>query len=155
MHQQPFDSDLQALTPARWRAAVDPILLVAVLAVCHGGTPARAAPILPAPTTLAHCAVDTLVRNNPSSCTSGSRANAFGSLTLFPFVTLTAQAASPPNDNIIRGAAASVTVTYSLAVTGGNPGDFAPILIATSLSTVGTDTTHGIGFAEMLVHTND
>jgi len=44
-------------------------------------------------------------------------------------------------------------VTYSFEVIGGNPGDIVPVLIATSLSSFGSDTTHGIGFAVIHVPT--
>src|SRR5262249_25578822 len=73
-------------------------------------------------------------------------------LTLLPFVSLTAQAASPPNSGVIHGAAASAVVTYSFEVIGGSPGDIVPLLIATNLSSLGSDSTHGIGFPGLSVH---
>jgi hypothetical protein len=117
------------------------------------GLQATAATILPAPTTLADCAVDTLRVLNPTSCVLNFAGNASASVTLSPFVILTAEAGSPPVDGIVHGAAASAVVTYSFAVTGGNPGDIVPILIATNLSSLGSDPSHGIGFAELSVHT--
>jgi len=67
---------------------------------------------------------------------------------------LVAQASSPPNDqNGVHGAGTSAHLTYSFQVIGGNAGDIVPILIATNLFSSGTDPTHGIGFAELSVHT--
>src|SRR5438067_1909993 len=127
------------------RALLFPTMGAAMLAM-----PAAATTILPSPTTLAHCVIDSTTLDNPTSCTLGSGTNVFASLTLFPLVSLTAQAASAPND----AAGASATVRYSFEVIGGNPGDIVPILIATTLSTVGTDLSHGIGFAELAVRTS-
>src|SRR6185295_65410 len=110
--------------------------------------------ILPPPTTLAHCVVDSTTLDDPASCALNHPGSAFAALTLFPFVSLTAQAASPPNGSVIHGAAASAVLTYSFEVIGGNPGDIVPVLIATNLSTIGSDPTHGVGFAELSVHTS-
>jgi len=122
--------------------------LIAGLAVLR----AAAAPILAPATSLAHCVVDSTTFDDPSSCSLDHPGSAAATLTLFPFVTLTAEAASPPNDAKVHGAAASAIVTYAFAVIGGNPGDIVPIRIATNLSSQGTDSTHGIGFAELAVH---
>ena len=121
-----------------------------------GGVALRAgsATILPPPTTLAHCVADHITLDDPASCALSLAATASASLTLFPFVSLTAEAASPPNDAVVHGAAATAILTYSFEVIGGNPGDIVPLLIATSLSTVGSDPSHGIGFAELSVHTS-
>jgi len=117
--------------------------------------PGRAAPILPAPTTLAHCAVDSNTLDDPTACTLGTLGSSLASLTLLPFVSLTAQAASPPNDaQGTHGSAAAAVVSYSFEVTGGNPGDIVPILIAASLTSSGSDPTHGIGQAILSVHTS-
>ena len=98
--------------------------------------------------------VDSTTLDDPTSCALNHPGSAFAALMLFPFVSLTAQAASPPNDGVIHGAAATAVLTYSFEVIGGNPGDIVPVLITTSLSTIGTDLSHGIGFAEMSVHTS-
>jgi hypothetical protein len=114
---------------------------------------APASTLLTPATTLADCAVDSARIFSPASCALNLAGTASAALTLSPFVSLTAQAASPPNGGVIHGAAASAVLTYSFEVIGGNPGDIVPILIATSLSTLGSDPTHGIGFAELSVHT--
>ena len=87
------------------------------------------------------------------SCALRSFDKASASLELFPFVSLVAQASSPAAPGI-HGAAASAVVRYSFQVIGGNPGDIVPILIATSLSSAGTDLNLGIGFAALNVHTS-
>src|SRR5258708_3420851 len=94
---------------------------------------------LPAPATLAECTNFGLV-DDPTSCTLGGRdALATGSLTLTPFVSLTAQAsAGPINDLFDPGAGVFVSVRYSFQVIGGNAGDMVPILIATSLNSTAT-----------------
>lgn len=114
---------------------------------------APASTLPPPATTLADCAVDATRLLSPASCALNLTGSASASLTLSPFVSLTAQAASPPNDAAIHGAAARAILTYSFEVIGGNPGDIVPVLIATSLSSLGSDPTHGIGFAELSVHT--
>src|SRR4051794_1764857 len=114
---------------------------------------APAATILTPATTLADCAVDSSRLLSPASCALNLAGSASASLTISPFVSLTAEAASPPNGSVIHGAAASAALTYSFAVIGGNPGDIVPVLIATSLSSLGSDPSHGIGFAELSVHT--
>ena len=114
---------------------------------------APASTLLPPATTLGDCAVDSLRVLSPSSCALNLAGTASASLTLSPFVSLTAEAASPPNGGVIHGASASAVVTYSFEVIGGNPSDIVPVLIATSLSSLGSDPTHGIGFAELSVHT--
>ncbi len=114
---------------------------------------APASTLLTPATTVADCAVDSSRLLSPSSCALNLAGSASASLTVSPFVNLTAQAASPPNDGVIHGAAASAVLTYSFEVIGGNPGDIVPVLIATSLSTLGSDSSHGIGFAELSVHT--
>ena len=58
-------------------------------------------------------------------------------------MSLEAQASSPPIDaQGTHGSAATAVVTYSFEVTGGNSGDIVPILIATSLTSAGSDPTH-------------
>jgi len=116
-------------------------------------TQGSAATILPPAVTLAHCVVDSSFLDDPTSCALGSIGHAQATLTLSPFVSLSVQAASPPNDARVHGSAATATITYSFQVTGGNTGDIVPVLIATSLLTNGSDPTHGIGFAELLTHT--
>ena len=117
---------------------------------CVAVAPARAA-ALPGPVSLADCSVDSTRITDPSNCVLG---DSFASVTLLPFVSLVAQASSPPIDQSgVHGAGATAQVTYSFQVIGGNSGDIVPILIATSLSSNGTDPTHGIGFAELSVHT--
>jgi hypothetical protein len=113
-------------------------------------SPVRAA-TLPDPTSLADCAVDSSRIMDPSNCKLG---DSFASLTLLPFVSLVAHASSPPNDQTaIHGAGTKASLTYSFQVIGGNPGDIVPILIATNLLSSGSDPTHGVGFAELSVHT--
>jgi protein-L-isoaspartate O-methyltransferase len=114
---------------------------------------APASTLLTPATTLADCAVDTSRLLSPNSCALNLAGSASASLTTAPFVSLTAQAASPPNGGVIHGAAAKAVLTYSFEVIGGNPGDIVPVLIATSLSALGSDPSHGIGFAELSVHT--
>lgn len=116
--------------------------------------PAWGAPILPAPQSLAHCDVGGgNVLDDPTSCALGSFDTAFASLTLTPFVSLVAQAAAPAALGV-HGAGANASVSYSFQVIGGNPGDVVPILIATTLITIGTDPTLGIGFAALTVNTS-
>ena len=111
---------------------------------------APASTLLTPATTLADCAVDSARLLSPTGCALNLAGSASASLTLSPFVSLTAQAASPPNGGgAIHGAAASAVLTYSFEVIGGNPGDIVPVLIATSLSSLGSDPSHGIGFAEL------
>ena len=117
---------------------------------CLPAAPVRAA-TLPAAIPLADCSVDSTRVMDPSNCKLG---DSFASVTLLPFVSLVAHASSPPIDvNGNHGAGTSASVTYSFQVIGGNPGDIVPILIATNLSSLGTDPTHGSGFAELSVHT--
>jgi hypothetical protein len=66
---------------------------------------------------------------------------------------LTAQAQSPLALGI-HGAAATATMTYSFAVSGGSPGDVVPILLAASLITSGSDPSLGIGSATLRVDTS-
>jgi hypothetical protein len=114
---------------------------------------APASTLLAPATTLADCAVDSSRLLSPTSCALDLAGTASATLTASPFVNLTAQAASPPNGGVIHGAAARAVLTYSFEVIGGNPGDIVPVLIATSLSALGSDPSHGIGFAELSVHT--
>jgi len=117
---------------------------------CLAVAPVRAA-ALPGPVSLADCSLDSTRITDPSNCELG---DSFASVTLLPFVSLVAQASSPPIDqNGIHGAGTTAQVTYSFQVTGGDPGDVVPILIATNLFSSGSDPTHGIGFAELSVHT--
>ena len=103
---------------------------------CLLAAPVRAA-VLPAAVSLADCSVDSTRVMDPSNCKLG---DSFASVTLLPFVSLVAQASSPPIDmNGNHGAGTSASVTYSFQVIGGNPGDIVPILIATNLSSSGTD----------------
>jgi len=133
---------------ARWVLAV-------AGAVGLAATPGGAATILPGPTTLAHCFVNDgspSFLDDPTSCTLGTTDRASGSLTLAPFVSLTAEAFSPVVVGV-HGAEADVFVTYAFQVTGGNPGDLVPILIRTSLSTTGTDTSFSSASAALTIHT--
>ncbi len=110
---------------------------------------------LPSPVTLAECSDFTLI-DDPTSCSlSGRDASANGSLTLSPFVSLTASSSSgPANQDFIPGAGVFVTATYSFQVVGGNQGDVVPLLIATSLTSNGSSFGHAYGFAEVVVHTS-
>ena len=134
---------------ARWVLAVTGAVGLAAI-------PGEAAPILPGPTTLAHCGVNSGggfgVLDDPTSCTLGITDHASGSLTVAPFVNLTAEASSPVAEGI-HGAGVDVFVTYAFQVTGGNPGDTVPILIRTSLSATGTDTSLSSAFAALTIHT--
>jgi K319L-like, PKD domain len=134
---------------ARW-------LLAVTGAVGLAATPGQAAPTLPGPTTLAHCGVNSgagfSVLDDPTSCTLGTTDHASGSLTVAPFVNLTAEASSPVAAGI-HGAGVDVFVTYAFQVTGGNLGDTVPILIRTSLSATGTDTSLSVAFAALTIHT--
>src|SRR5262249_26011771 len=89
------------------------------------------------------------------SCSFGALDSASASLTTAPFVSMTAQAFSPPTLEP-RGASASADVTYSFQVIGRNVGDIVPLLIATSLTTLSTeaDSAHLYAFAGLTVHTN-
>jgi hypothetical protein len=129
------------------RFAIRGIIYCVLLAI-----PGWAAAILPAPTTLAHCAVDKTVFDDPFHCALGS-GNAIATLALSPFVSLSAQAISPPVDaDGAHGSGAMATVTYYFQVLGP-PGDIVPILIATSLKAAGTHPSLGIGFATLSIHT--
>jgi hypothetical protein len=109
---------------------------------------------LPGPVTVAEC-VDGVVLDDPASCVqSGNDAIATGSLTLSPFVSLTAASSSGPiNDFFNPGAGAFVSAKYSFQVNGGNPGDVVPILISTSLTANASSFSHAYGFAEVVIHT--
>jgi hypothetical protein len=110
---------------------------------------------LPGPVTLAEC-VDFTVTDDPSSCSvSGRDASASGSLTLSPFVSLTAESNSGPiNDMFNPGAGVVVSAQYSFQVVGGNPGDKVPIVIASGLTANGSSFGHAYGFAEVVVHSS-
>src|SRR5262249_11836761 len=71
--------------------------LVFCLAALSGtfAVSARADVILPPPVTLAHCAVNSSVFDDPTTCVLGTSDTAFATLTLDPFVSLSAQATSP------------------------------------------------------------
>jgi len=113
-------------------------------------TPAQGTP-LPDPVTFADCAVDAVHVGGVSTCTLGST---FASVSLLPFPSVVASTSSPPIDaNGTHGSGAQASVVYSFEVIGGNPGDIVPILILANLFTIGTDPVHGIGFAELIVHT--
>src|SRR5215831_17839437 len=138
------------LSSSVWRVAR------CVAAVVLGGlaVPGWAAPILPDPTALAHCDIGGgNVHDDPTSCSLGILDTAFASVTLFPFVSLQAQAASPIAPGI-HGAGANGSTTYSFQVIGGSPGDIVPLLIATTLTTTGSDLSLGIGFAALTVTTS-
>jgi hypothetical protein len=67
---------------------------------CLAVAPVRAA-ALPGPVSLADCSVDSTRITDPSNCVLG---DSFASVTLLPFVSLVAQASSPPIDqNRIHG----------------------------------------------------
>lgn len=143
--------------PVRISARIRPIRFVAlvtvlVAAVAISAVPAWSSSTLPAPLTLAECTAPVLPNliDDLTSCTLGG---ASGSLTLFPFVSLTAQAsAAPSNPNLIDSAGVFVSVKYSFQVVGGQPGDVVPILITTNLSTTATSFGHSFGFAETVIH---
>src|SRR5690349_2983468 len=93
---------------------------------------------LPLASTLAHCVANHSFVDDPVSCSFGALDSASASLTTAPFVSMTAQAFSPPTLEP-RGAGANADVTYSFQVLGGNLGDIVPLLIATSLTTLSTE----------------
>jgi len=108
---------------------------------------------LPAPVTLAHCVVNSSVVDDPTSCTLGTTDQASVSLTLSPFVSLSAQAASPAAAGV-HGASGVGNINYSFQVIGGNPGDVVPILIDTTLTTISSGPAAlAIGFASLTVNT--
>lgn len=125
-----------------------------LLLFCCTGVRLRATP-LPGPVTLAECSDFGLI-DDPASCVlPGNDAIATGSLTLSPFVSLTAQSASGPiNDLFDPGAGVFVSAKYSFQVNGGNPGDIVPILISTSLTSNASSFSHAYGFAEVAIHTS-
>jgi hypothetical protein len=107
--------------------------------------------VLPAAITLAHCvqAPGPVIVDDP---TSSAVTDAFGSLTVSPFVSANAQAAFP---GLVGGGSASISIQYFFQVVGGNPGDTVPILIATNLNVASTSSGGGsFGFAETAVHTS-
>ena len=112
------------------------------------------ADILPAPGTLVECTDRTLIED-PSSCSmSGFDATASGSLTLAPFVSLTAEVTSGPVNGFFTPAATVfASAQYSFRVVGGNAGDIVPLLIATNLTSNATSSSDALGFAETLIHT--
>jgi hypothetical protein len=112
------------------------------------------ADVLPAPRTLVECTDRTLI-DDPSSCSmSGFDATASGSLTLSPFVSLTAEVTSGPvTDFFIPGAGVFVSAQYSFRVVGGNAGDIVPIRISTNLTSNASSFSHAYGFAEAVIHT--
>jgi hypothetical protein len=124
------------------------ILLFCCLGVRLSATP------LPGPVTVAECTDFGLI-DDPSSCVlSGRDAIATGSLTLSPFVSVTAESASGPvNDLFNPGAGVFVSAKYSFQVNGGNPADVVPILISTSLTSNASSFSHAYGFAEVVIHT--
>src|SRR5437868_6141398 len=109
---------------------------------------------LPTAVTIAECS-DRTVTDDPTSCSvSGFDASASGSLTLFPFVSLTAESNSgPANGLFIPGAGVFVSARYSFQVVGGSPGDVVPILFATNLTSNASSFSHAFGFAEAVLHT--
>jgi len=112
-----------------------------------------AARALPAATTLAHCDVGgghTL--DDPSSCSLGTSDTVSVSLTTSPFVGLAAEAFSPAAAGI-HGAGGSAILRYSFQVTGGNPGDVVPVLIAVSLEANGSSTSLSNAFGSLTVST--
>src|SRR5262245_21564136 len=114
-----------------------------------------AARALPDPSTLAHCDIGNgNTADGPSGCSLGLAGadHAEGSLTLSPFMSLTAMASSPAAAGI-HGAGVDVLVHYAFQVTGGAPGDIVPVLIATSLSTLGSDSSLSYAFGALTVKT--
>jgi hypothetical protein len=109
---------------------------------------------LPTAVTLAECTDRTLI-DDPTSCSlSGFDASASGSLTLFPFVSLTAQSNSGPANGLFNpGAGSFVSARYSFRVVGGNLGDVVPILFTTNLTSNASSFSHALGFAEAVLHT--
>lgn len=134
--------------PSRAAVCVKVSLLLC-LAAASGATP-----LLPSPSTLAEC-VDVTVLDDPSSCLlAGNNALASASLTISPFVNLTAQSSSGPADQFgVYSAGALDQLNYSFQVVGGTPGDVVPILIATNLTSSASSFSHAYGFAQVLVHT--
>jgi hypothetical protein len=117
--------------------------------------PARA-DVLPPPSTLAHCTVSSAFPDDPFACSIlGTFDETFANLTLFPFVSLTAQTTSAGTPEL-HGAAAVADATYSFQVTGSNVGDTVPLLISTALETLSTesDSVHSSGFAELNINTS-
>jgi hypothetical protein len=134
----------EIMTPIRFRG---------MLIICL--TTGLRATSLPSPVTLAECTDFGLV-DDPTSCAlSGRDASANGSLTLSPFVSLTASSSSGPiNQDFNPGAGVFVSAKYSFQVTGGNPGDVVPLLIATNLTSSGSSFGHAYGFAEIVIQTS-
>jgi len=147
------------MCPIRIHASIRPIRFAAfvtalVAAVALSATPSWSSSTLPAPFTLAECTAPFFPNliDDPTSCTLGG---ASGSLTLLPFVSLTAHASSAPaNPNFIDSAGVFVTVKYSFQVEGGQPGDVVPILITTNLGTTASSFGHSLGFAETVIHSS-
>ena len=129
------------------------IVVAGILVLGHG---ARAS-VLGPPSTLAQC-TDFIVVQDPASCAlSGHAASAAASLTLGPFVSLTAQVTSGPigADPLVNpGAGTFVVVNYPFLITGGHVGDTVPILVATNLTTNASSFDHALGFASLFVHTS-
>ena len=127
-----------AAMPARWRGRVQrlrllgPVLLLG--AVCTLAPPPASALALPAAVAVASC-FDAL--NSNASGSEGCREpNAVASITLSPFVSMSAEASLPvPGLGSLSSASAQVTLRYSFEVVGGNPGDVVPLLVDTSLAT--------------------
>jgi hypothetical protein len=129
------------------------ISLKAMLFLCLAA--ALRATSLPSPVTVVECS-DFGVTDDPTSCAvSGRDASANGSVTLSPFVSLTANSNSgPANQDFIPGAGVFVAATYSFQVAGGNPGDVVPLLITTNLTSNGSSISHAYGFAEIVIQTS-
>jgi hypothetical protein len=138
--------DLNRSAVFRASAALGTLLLM-----LNAATAAHAAPLLPAPSTLAECVADGALHDDVASCSlSSSNASASGSVVLWPFVSLTASSSTTPGG----GSGAVVFATYSFEVVGGNPGDVVPIEIATNLSSSASSLDHAFGQAQLSVSTN-
>jgi hypothetical protein len=117
------------------------------------------AAVLPAPSTFVQCTATPIVDQEASTCsTTGKVDMAFATAIVDPFVSLTAESlsAATAGDFGLHAAAAQSNVDYSFQVTGGNPGDIVPILIATSLQTLCTEsvTSRCYAFAGLTITTS-
>jgi hypothetical protein len=91
--------------------------------------------------------------DQPGDCALG---RALASLILFPFVNLSVQATSVGllSSGVFDNEGATADARYFFQVTGGNPGDQVPLLVATNLSTGASQTSNSRAQASLLTHTN-
>ena len=129
-------------------------LLLAGLAL---QAPRVAATPLAAPVSFIQCRTEAPgqsgLQTDPFACSlgGGGALSAFGNIATAPFVSLVGQAAAFGFPSNAVAASVTASLDYEFQVTGGNPGDVVPLLIATSLDTVGRDGVHAWGFASINV----